>query len=91
MTVKEWEASKACQLMYSIDPTIWVPFYMMSPEEKAAHPKAETTEGYLKTIPMKEAWKNFWGNATNENKQTFYDIENFNWEIFTEITGIEKE
>jgi hypothetical protein len=88
MTVKEWENSEACQLMYSIDPTIWVPMSMMTDEEKKAYPKYETTEGYLKTIPMKEAWANFWHNLSDSKKKLFTSLENFDPEIFEEITGI---
>ena len=88
MTIKEWEQHPACQLMYSIDPTIWVPSEMMSEEEKAENPKWETTEGYLKTIPIKEAWANFWGNLSDKNKAHFYSIPNFDAAIFEEITGI---
>lgn len=88
MTVKEWEQHPACQLMYSIETTIWVPMSIMSEEEKAAYPKYETTEGYLKTIPMKEAWANFWPNLTEENKALFTSLENFDASVFEEITGI---
>lgn len=88
MTIKEWENSAAINLMYSIDPTIWVPFNIMSKEEKEANPKAETTEGYLKTIPIKEAWKNSWGNWDAKTKKTFTSLENFDAAIFEEITGI---
>ena len=88
MTVKEWENHPVCNLMYSIDPTIWVPMNMMSDEEKAAHPKFETTEGYLKTIPIKDAWANFWHNQSDENKALFTSLENFDAAIFEEITGI---
>jgi len=88
MTVKEWEQHPACNLMYSIDPTIWVPDNLMTDEEKAAHPKWETTQGYLKTIPMKDAWANFWGNLTDINKAHFTTLPNFDAEIFEEITGI---
>jgi hypothetical protein len=89
MTVKQWENTDICNLMYSIDPNIWVPASMMSNEEKASHPKWETTEGYLKTIPMKEAWSNFWGNLIAEKKQLFLNLENFDAKIFKEITGID--
>ena len=88
MTVKEWENHPACNLMYSIDPTIWVPMSVMTDEEKSAHPKYETTEGYLKTIPMKEAWANFWGNLTDENKAHFTTLPNFDASIFEKITGV---
>jgi hypothetical protein len=88
MSVKEWENHPACNLMCSIDPTIWVPDYAMSDEEKKANPKYETTEGYLKTIPIKEAWANFWHNLAEENKKHFTSLENFDPAIFEEITGI---
>ena len=88
MTIKEWENSPAINFMYSIEPTIWVPFNIMTNEEKEANPKAETTEGYLKTIPIKEAWKNAWNNWDAKTKKTFTSLENFDSVIFEEITGI---
>ena len=88
MTVKEWERTRPCQLMSNIDPTIWVPANLMSEQEKADHPKWETTEGYLKTISMKEAWANFWGNLSDKDKAEFTSLENFNVESFESITGI---
>ena len=74
--------------MYSIDVTLWVPFSSMTNEEKTNNPKAETTGGYLKTIPIKEAWKNAWNNWSEEYKKVFLDLPNFNAYIFEEITGI---
>lgn len=88
MTMREWENSTAVNLMYSVDPTIWVPGNVMSEAEKKQYPKWETTEGYLKTIPIKEAWKNVWNNWSDENKKIFTSIENFDAGIFEEITGI---
>jgi hypothetical protein len=88
LTVKEWENHPACKLMYSINPTIWIPMSIMNDAEKAAYPKYETTEGYLKTIPMKEAWANLWGNLTEENKKHFTTLPNFDPAIFEEITGV---
>ena len=88
MTVKEWENHPVCRLMASIDPTIWVPANIMTEEEKKSHPKWETNEGYLKTIPIKEAWANFWGNLSNDNKGLFKKLPNFDAAIFFEITGI---
>ena len=88
MTVKQWEQTKACNLMYSIDPTIWVQWSAMSGEEQKANPKLEASEGYTKSIPMKEAWANAWGNWSEENRKEFTSLENFDAEIFKEITGI---
>lgn len=88
MTVKQWEQTNACNLMYSIDPTIWVQWSAMSGEEQKANPKLEASEGYTKSIPMKEAWANAWGNWSEENRKEFTSLENFDAEIFKEITGI---
>jgi hypothetical protein len=88
MSVKEWENHPACELMYQIKPTLWIPANLMSEEEKKSNPKYETTDGYLKTIPMKEAWANFWHNLSDKNKKLFTSLENFDSAIFFEITGI---
>ncbi len=88
MTVKQWEQTRACQLMFNIDPNIWVPGSLMSEHDKKNWPKWETTDGYLKTIPMKEAWSNFWGNLNDNDKAEFTSLENFDPTIFESITGI---
>lgn len=60
-------------------------------------PKDEqTTEatqrgGTLKTLTYKEAWKEYWGRASEEDKKWFQSLPNFSWEIFTSITGIEQD
>lgn len=71
-----------------LNQSIWVPMDMMSDEEKAKYPKYETTEGYLKTISLKDAWSNMWNNLGDENKQVFLDLENFDSDAFFQITGI---
>jgi len=88
MTIKEWESHKVIKIMNSIDPTIWVRESIMTDKEKLDNPKYKTTEGYLKTITMKEAWINMWGNMTDENKKIFTTLPNFDSDIFFEITGI---
>ena len=91
MTAKEWENTRAFQIMSNLlEHTIWVPDYAMTDQEKKDHPKYETTEGYLKTIPLKEAWGNMWPKLDDESKKAFTDLPNFSWDIFTQITGIEK-
>ncbi len=37
------------------------------------------------------AFKKAWKELTIEQKQQFFDIPHFNWEIFTKITGVEKQ
>ena len=91
ITIKEWENTEVVSLMYNIEPTIWIPFSMMSENEKAEHPKAETCEGYLKNIPIKDAWANFWGNLQDDKKALFTSLPNFDAAIFEEITGIKTQ
>lgn len=88
MTVREWENSKAYDLMRQLDPTIWVPWSAMSEEERESNPKLEASEGYTKSIPLKEAWKNAWGNWSEENRAVFTSLENFDPVKFESITGI---
>ena len=74
--------------MSNIDPTLWVPMSIMTDEEKTKNPKFETTEGYLKKIPMKEAWSNMWGNLSSEDQKSFTSLPNFDAIKFETITGI---
>lgn len=67
---------------------IWVPMNMMNDEKKKSHPKYETTEGYLKTITLKEAWANMWGNLSEAKRKVFTTLPNFDAEKFEDITGI---
>jgi hypothetical protein len=89
LTVKEWENHPAYRLMFNIAPTIWIPAEIMTDKEKEEYPIWKTVEGYLKTITLKEAWANFWPTLSEENKKHFTTLENFDPEIFKEITGID--
>ncbi len=88
MTVRQWEQTRAYQLMGNLDFTFWIPSNAMTEQEKKDHPHYETTEGYLKTIGYKDGWANFWGNLSKENKKEFTSLENFDAGIFESITGI---
>jgi hypothetical protein len=46
--------------------------------------------GYLKTYDYKEAWSKAWANALEKDKRRLEKLPNFDWEVFTELTGIEK-
>lgn len=74
--------------MYTIDPTMWVPESAMTDDEKNKYPGWEVRGGYLKTIPMTEAWKNAWHNWDDDSKKVFTSLPNFDAKIFEEITGI---
>ena len=89
MTVRQWENSKAVDIMNQLlENTIWVYPSSMTAEEKQKYPEYETTDGYLKTKTLKEAWADMWGNLSEENREVFTSLENFDADKFFEITGI---
>ena len=47
--------------------------------------------GFLKDIPYKDAFQNMWHYLSEENKAHFTSLPNFDWEIFTEITGVKQK
>ena len=66
----------------------WVYSENMTEEEKAAHPEHETTGGYLKSIPFKDACALMWKNLSDDDKRKVMEIPNFDADIFYHITGI---
>lgn len=57
--------------------------------EKKYNPEFYVQGGYLKTYEYKDAWANFWRDTTEENRQKFLKLPNFDGDIFLEITGID--
>ena len=51
--------------------------------------EVEQMGGILKTLTYKEAWKEYWGRASEEDKKWFQSLPNFCPKIFEEITGID--
>ena len=66
----------------------WIPESDMTEEEKKADPNFYVRGGYLKTYTWEEAWANYWRDTTEEDRQKVLNLPNFDWAIFTEITGI---
>ena len=63
----------------------------MTDEEKAAHPEAEVTGGYLKQIDNSKLCYDWWSSLEKKEKEIIKSIPNFDKEIFKEITGIDVE
>jgi len=60
----------------------------MTDKEKEDNNDAFVTDGYLKTIPYKEAWAEAYKNATKEDIKLLKALPNFDADVFKEITGI---
>jgi hypothetical protein len=69
--------------------TIWIGWTEMTAIEKKENPKAEITEGYLKSFTYQEAWSNFWKDTDENNKNKFLALPNFDAELFKDITGVD--
>ena len=92
-TYRDWLNSDARYLLNQIPGDIleYVWFENMTSEEKAAHPEAEVTGGYLKQIDNSECGFIWWHELSDYEKRIIKTIPNFDKEIFKEITGIDVE
>lgn len=91
LTYEDWSRNRACRLLECIGCTSlkYVSFKYMSAEEKAAHPEAKVTGGYLKKIDRKDDVHVWWSKLDETDKDCIKSIPNFDAEIFKEITGID--
>ena len=89
MSRDEFLNIKGVQLLdWNYENNWWIYSQNMTEEEKKAYPEHETTGGYLKTIPFKDACKLMWERLTNDEKKAVIAIPNFDPKVFEEITGI---
>ena len=90
-TYEDWLHSKARQILYGVpmNTLAYIQFSDMTKEEKAAHPQAETTGGYLKETDGSKRVQQWWNELSNDEKSIVKAIPNFDKAIFKEITGID--
>lgn len=92
-TYRDWFESDAYDLFSQMEHRVaeWVYLRNMSEEEKAAHPDAKTTGGYLKVLSKSECANSWWRELSDGEKVVIKSIPNFDPAIFKEITGIDVE
>ena len=90
-TLQDWFDSRALHLLNQIDnyPLEYVYFDDMTDEEKATHPEAKTTGGYLKERTTADSAREWWACLDDDERNVIYSLPNFDPEIFEEITGID--
>ncbi|MBR4906592.1 MAG: pentapeptide repeat-containing protein [Clostridia bacterium] len=90
-TYRDWLDSAARRLLERIDYRIleWVFYSEMTDEEKAAHPKAKTTNGYLKSVDTTGCAKLWWDGLRPSEKDIIRSIPNFDPAVFKEIVGVD--
>lgn len=67
--------------------TAWVSYKDLPKNEQNTDTK--NMDGKLKTLTYHEAWAEYWGRASDEDKKWFQSLPNFDVAIFKEITGID--
>ena len=88
---QDWLNSDARYLLNQIPGDVLEYIWLddMTDEEKAAHPEAETTGGYLKELDNSESAVIWWRGLSDRQKNIITAIPNFDKAIFKEITGID--
>ena len=90
-TFEQWFNCRARYLLNQIEdcPLEYVWFDTMTDEEKAAHPEAETTGGYLKERTTADNARKWWAELSADDRNIIFSLPNFDAAIFKEITGID--
>ena len=90
-TYLDWLNSEARYLLNQIPGDVLEYIWLddMTDEEKAAHPEAKTTGGYLKELDNSECAVIWWRGLSDRQKNIITAIPNFDKVIFKEITGID--
>ncbi len=85
--IEVWEKAKKPNFLF-FNTTIWVSESSMTDQEKIDHPKFHVAEGYLKTIPYKEAFQASYAAASAGDRALVKALPNFDADTFFEISGI---
>ena len=90
-TFKQWFDCRARYLLNQIEdcPLECVYLSDMTDEEKAAHPEAETTGGYLKERTTADNARKWLAGLSADDRNVILSLPNFDAVIFKEITGID--
>ena len=90
-TFEQWLNCRARSLLNEIDdcPLEYVYLSDMTDEEKAAHPEAKTTGGYLKERTTADNARKWWAELSADDRNVILSLPNFDAAIFREMTGID--
>ena len=88
-TFENWLNCRARYLLNQIDdfPLKYVCFDSMTDDEKAMHPEAETTGGYLKEHTIANNAQKWWDSLDASDRNEIFNLPNFDAAIFKEIIG----
>ena len=69
----------------------WIWSDDMTDEEKNEHPDYEVTDGYLKVTDKRSCATDWWNGLSKDDKDEIKSLPNFEFSIFCECVGIDKE
>ena len=85
--MEEWINARKPEIIF-FNLTEWVKLKKMTDQEKIDHPNAHVCDGYLKIKDYKQAWKEAFKNASEEDIKLLKALPNFNAKKFEIISGI---
>ena len=90
-TYRDWLNSEARDLLNQIPGDVLEYRWLenITDEEKAEHPEAETTGGYLKELDNSECALIWWRGLNDRKKAIITALPNFDKAIFKELTGVD--
>jgi len=89
-TYDQWFYSDARRILEKMEQKVveWICEKDMSDEEKVKNPTHKTTEGYLKVYDIDESRQLCWDSLSEDEKQVFRNLPNYDEEKFAAILGI---
>lgn len=84
----EWEKINS-SLNIKLPLIKWIDKKDMTKEEKDNNSVWKETGGYLKVLSYEDAWRLWWDDAIQKEKDSILDIKYFDPVIFKNITGID--
>lgn len=85
------EVDKLIPHFFYFENNEWVESKYMTTQEKEDNPEHETTGGFLRVKEYKQAWREAWDKANDEDRRKCLNLPNWDNKIFKEITGIDVE
>ena len=89
LTSEQWNKVKESLPTIKLPIATWVDKKDMTDDEKDNWSSYKQTGGFLKVLSYQDAWKKWWSDAKQEDKDKILKCEYFDADIFKKITGIE--
>jgi hypothetical protein len=85
----EWEKIKNSLPLIDLPVAKWIDADKMTKEEKKDKPIYSEIGGYLKVLSYEYAWKEWWSEVSQADKNKILDCKYFDAAIFKSITGLD--